>query len=173
MYMNVVDFHEKFKLPPSVSRSNLPEGMWDFRLICAMEESKELEEATKPVDILDALIDLAYFSIGTVYICGCTLYDLNPVKYEFTFDELKAFHKFGDGFDELVKGNALFFVDVAYACRYHARQMNWDFDRPWMKVHLANMSKIRAKRPEDSKRGSGFDVVKPIGWRPADLGDCV
>jgi predicted HAD superfamily Cof-like phosphohydrolase len=31
-------------------------------------------------------------------------------------------------------------------------------------VHHANMAKIRVARPENSKRGSGFDVIKPPGW---------
>lgn len=31
-------------------------------------------------------------------------------------------------------------------------------------VHEANMSKVRAQRAEQSKRGSTFDVIKPEGW---------
>jgi predicted HAD superfamily Cof-like phosphohydrolase len=31
-------------------------------------------------------------------------------------------------------------------------------------VHSANMSKIRVAKAEDSKRGSAFDVKKPVGW---------
>jgi hypothetical protein len=31
-------------------------------------------------------------------------------------------------------------------------------------VHSANMAKERVQRAEDSKRGSTFDVRKPVGW---------
>lgn len=48
-----------------------------------------------------------------------------------------------------------------------------DFDEAWRRVHAANMQKVRVERPEDSARGSGFDVVKPKGWEAPDLSDLV
>ncbi len=36
-------------------------------------------------------------------------------------------------------------------------------------VHRANMSKVRAERADQSKRGSTFDVVKPQGWVAPDF----
>lgn len=47
------------------------------------------------------------------------------------------------------------------------------FYEAWRRVHEANMKKVRAERPEDSKRGSGFDVVKPTGWVPPSHVDLV
>lgn len=38
------------------------------------------------------------------------------------------------------------------------------WDELWTDVQRANMSKVRAERPSDSKRGSVWDVVKPAGW---------
>lgn len=38
----------------------------------------------------------------------------------------------------------------------------------WQAVHDANMAKVRAAKPEDSKRGTAYDVVKPQGWRPPE-----
>ncbi len=38
------------------------------------------------------------------------------------------------------------------------------WDELWSDVQRANMSKVRAERPSDSKRGSVWDVVKPAGW---------
>lgn len=35
-------------------------------------------------------------------------------------------------------------------------------------VHNANMMKVRVDRAENSTRGSGFDVVKPVGWVAPD-----
>jgi predicted HAD superfamily Cof-like phosphohydrolase len=45
------------------------------------------------------------------------------------------------------------------------------FDEAWARIQAANMAKVRAEKPSDSKRGSTFDVVKPAGWKPADLTD--
>jgi predicted HAD superfamily Cof-like phosphohydrolase len=42
--------------------------------------------------------------------------------------------------------------------------MGLPFDELWKQVHAANMRKVRAEVPSDSKRGSTFDVVKPPGW---------
>lgn len=40
----------------------------------------------------------------------------------------------------------------------------------WEEVHHANMSKVRAKADgSNSKRASGFDVVKPEGWKPPNI----
>lgn len=36
----------------------------------------------------------------------------------------------------------------------------------WADVQRANMSKERALRESDSKRGSTYDVIKPAGWIP-------
>lgn len=36
----------------------------------------------------------------------------------------------------------------------------------WDDVQRANMSKVRAEKASDSKRGSTWDVVKPAGWVP-------
>ena len=45
------------------------------------------------------------------------------------------------------------------------------YDQAFARVQAANMSKVRAERPEDSKRGSGFDVVKPEGWEAPVFAD--
>ena len=34
----------------------------------------------------------------------------------------------------------------------------------WAEVHRANMAKVRVAGANLSKRGNGFDVVKPAGW---------
>lgn len=41
-------------------------------------------------------------------------------------------------------------------------------DLVWKDVQRANMSKERALRAEDSKRGSTWDVIKPKGWTAPD-----
>lgn len=55
-------------------------------------------------------------------------------------------------------------IDLVYVALGTAYLQGFPFQQGWRRVHLANMAKVRAKRPEDSVRGSGFDVVKPAGW---------
>lgn len=43
------------------------------------------------------------------------------------------------------------------------------WEEGWNEVQTKNMSKVRALRHEDSKRGSTYDVVKPEGWTPPDI----
>jgi len=40
-------------------------------------------------------------------------------------------------------------------------------------VHLANMTKIRALRQQDSKRGSTYDIVKPPEFVAPTLADLI
>jgi len=64
-------------------------------------------------------------------------------------------------------------VDLVYVALGTAYLHGFDFEEAWRRVHAANMSKVRAKRAEDSVRGSTFDVVKPPGWKAPDLSDLV
>lgn len=52
---------------------------------------------------------------------------------------------------------------------FASSEMNFttdQWDELWNDVQRANMSKVRATDPSASKRGSAWDVVKPIGWVP-------
>ncbi len=64
-------------------------------------------------------------------------------------------------------------VDLVYFALGTAHLHGFDFAEAWRRVHAANMKKVRAASASDSKRNSGYDVVKPPGWRPADLTDLV
>lgn len=65
-------------------------------------------------------------------------------------------------------------VDLVYVALGTAYVQGFDFDEAWRRVHEANMKKVRAQADgADSKRGSGYDVVKPPGWQPASLKDLV
>lgn len=55
----------------------------------------------------------------------------------------------------------------------HAFMCGLNFIEAWQRVHNANMTKRRAEKTSDSKRGSTVDVVKPEGWVPPDLSDLV
>ena len=64
-------------------------------------------------------------------------------------------------------------IDLVYVALGNAVLMGLDFPEGWWRVHIKNMGKVRAERPEESTRRSTFDVVKPPGWVPADLRDLV
>jgi predicted HAD superfamily Cof-like phosphohydrolase len=62
-------------------------------------------------------------------------------------------------------------IDLVYVALGTAYLHRFPFNDGWARVQEKNMQKVRAARPEDSKRGSGFDVVKPEGWTPPVLTD--
>lgn len=63
-------------------------------------------------------------------------------------------------------------VDIVYIALGTAYRRGWDFAEAWRRVHTANMSKMRGE-PNNSKYGSGFDIVKPKGWQSPDHTDLV
>lgn len=80
--------------------------------------------------------------------------------------------------DELVKAYAACnladftdaLVDITYVVLGAAHLANLPFDKAWAAVHKANMKKKKAKAAADSTRGYVFDVVKPKGWQPPNIG---
>jgi predicted HAD superfamily Cof-like phosphohydrolase len=62
-------------------------------------------------------------------------------------------------------------VDLVYVALGTAYLQGFNFNEAWNRVHTANMSKVRAKSADESKRGSSFDVVKPDGWVAPNLKD--
>ena len=59
-------------------------------------------------------------------------------------------------------------IDLVYVALGTLRLMGVPGNLCWDEVQRANMSKVRATHPSQSKRGSMFDVVKPEGWVPPD-----
>ena len=64
-------------------------------------------------------------------------------------------------------------VDLVYVALGTAYLHGFNFAEAWRRVQRANMSKVRAERADQSKRGSTFDVVKPEGWKAPDHTDLV
>lgn len=60
-------------------------------------------------------------------------------------------------------------VDMVYVIVGYAYLSGLPFDEAFLEVHAANMRKVRCERPEDSSRGTTFDVIKPPGWVPPNL----
>ena len=79
------------------------------------------------------------------------------------FDEFVDAVEIGDrvkAFDALID---LVYVAMgtAYVCRF-PWLLGWDV------VQAANIAKTRVEHASESKRGSGYDVVKPEGWISPD-----
>lgn len=61
-------------------------------------------------------------------------------------------------------------VDLVYVALGTAHFLGYPWRDGWDEVQRANMAKERATSPEQSTRNSSFDVVKPDGWTPPDIG---
>lgn len=60
-------------------------------------------------------------------------------------------------------------VDLVVVAMGTAEMMGLPWAELWAEVHRANMSKVKASCSSESKRNSGYDMVKPVGWVPPDI----
>ena len=94
--------------------------------------------------------------------------DLAPLGQLTRLEELDEFNLAADSDDVPGMFDAL--IDLVYVALGTAHILNLPWEAGWDQVQRANMAKVRAaKDGSDSKRGSGWDVVKPDGWRAPDL----
>jgi predicted HAD superfamily Cof-like phosphohydrolase len=115
--------------------------------------------------------------------------DLSRFRFRFMLEELDEYGEHdGQAYDETTRmpqardaANYAFhlehlldaLVDLVYVAIGTNHLHGFNFKEAWRRVHAANMSKVRAQRAEDSKRGSTFDVIKPTGWQPPSHIDLV
>jgi predicted HAD superfamily Cof-like phosphohydrolase len=57
-------------------------------------------------------------------------------------------------------------VDIVVVAMGTAHMQGFDWSKHWKEVMDANMRKVRATDPKQSKRGTSLDIVKPEGWEP-------
>lgn len=88
--------------------------------------------------------------------------ELLEFRTKFLQEELNEFKEACEKNDVVLAMDAL--IDLVYVAFGTAHMMNVPFYEAWQHVHAANMRKVRAKKVEDSKRNSTFDVIKPEGW---------
>lgn len=90
-------------------------------------------------------------------------------RHKFLQEEVDEFKEAAEAGDWVKAFDAL--LDIVYVAQGTGLFMGVD-PLKWRlgveAVHKANMAKVRTQRPEDSKRGSGFDVIKPEGWTPPE-----
>lgn len=116
-YTDLPKMLEEFQAKMGLEKQAFDRSFLQERLKFMQEELIEYHENMylgNPVEVLDALVDLVYYAIGTSTL------------------------------------------------------LNWDFNEAFRRVHAANMQKVRLH----SER-SAVDIVKPQGWKPADLSNLV
>jgi len=64
-------------------------------------------------------------------------------------------------------------IDIVYVALGAAYLAGLPFEQGFLRVHQANMTKIRALRQQDSKRGSTYDIVKPPEFVAPTLADLI
>lgn len=67
-----------------------------------------------------------------------------------------------------LEGCADALIDLVYIAMGTAINMGLPWDALWAEVQRANMEKVRAQRPEDSRHGTTLDIIKPAGWVAPD-----
>lgn len=96
------------------------------------------------------------------------IWKLKNVHMQEELDEIRA-SAINGNLEEYFDG----LIDLIYVALGAAYLAGLPFNEGFRRVHEANMKKIRAERPEDSKRGSAYDIVKPEGWQPPTLTDLI
>lgn len=92
--------------------------------------------------------------------------DLQDFRVRFMKEELAEFIE-ADAEGNIVKAaDAL--GDLMYVVLGTAYLMGLPMEGIFEMIHQANMTKVRATDPNASKRGSAYDVVKPVGFVPPE-----
>jgi predicted HAD superfamily Cof-like phosphohydrolase len=98
-------------------------------------------------------------------------YEIVRLKSVHLQEELDEIIKAGqeDNLEEYFDG----LIDLVYVALGAAYLAGLPFNEGFKRVHEANMTKVRALRQEDSKRGSTYDIVKPAGFVAPTLTDLI
>lgn len=89
-------------------------------------------------------------------------------RTRFLNEELREFTEAIVADDPAAMFDAL--LDLTYVAMGTAHLLGFPWQEGWDEVQRANMTKTRAAADgSDSKRGSSFDVVKPLGWTPPNI----
>lgn len=95
--------------------------------------------------------------------------DMLAFRFKFLQEELEEFRQALAMVDHAGMADAL--VDLVYVVMGTAHVLGYPWQELWEAVQHANMQKIRVTDAASSKRGSSFDVGKPPGWEPPNIGD--
>lgn len=147
-YADIRDFHTKFELQYVGAPRELEDDMALFRIGFMVEELAEYAIHSGFTAIARQLNEL---------------HEHIKQNNRWLTKRNEAGHNLEMQFDSL--------IDLVYVALGTSYLHGFNFDEGWRRVQAANMSKVRVENLTDSKRGSKYDVVKPRGWKPADLSD--
>lgn len=153
IFQDIKDFHKKFT------------GLGEHRPAAPQELDDELALFRMGFMIEELAEYAAHSGFSNIARQLNDLHEHIKTKNRFLTRRNEGGHSLEMQFDSL--------IDLAYVCLGTAFHHGVDFNEGWRRVHEANMKKVLAKNADESKRGYRFDVVKPKGWRPADLSDLV
>lgn len=94
--------------------------------------------------------------------------DIAEFRKKFLKEEFDEFCRAQEEGDIVQIADAL--VDLVYVALGTAHYYGLPFDELFEEVQRSNMEKIRVAHEGESKRGTAWDVRKPVGWKPPDLG---
>ena len=168
----VHDFHTKFGLAYLGPGRTLEGDMLDLRVKRLKEEANELLTAKTLDEACDAMVDIAYIAVGTLYLSGyhtpLHLED-NTVpngKADLT-RELEAISKLADLCHSARPNRFEDLLSILYLFNRIRFYTSLPLDKYFEEVHAANMRKERGTAVT-SKYGNSFDIVKPAGWTGPD-----
>lgn len=139
---DVGDFHEKFGLDNTTHQDIGPRTY--------------LDESIIPFRLKFMVEELLEF-------CDAVGYHIIMEDGQVRFVKTRDTIHHAEAFDAL--------IDLVYVAMGTAHFLGYPWQMGWRLVQRANMAKVRAQKDaSDSKRGSSFDVVKPEGWTPPDIG---
>lgn len=142
--------------------------------------SQQMQNSERPLNSVEIDIGLFHTKFGLFPPNKPTVFgpELGAFRLKFLKEELKeyedAYNMDADVHDpQKLADMADALVDLVYVAIGTLHLLGISFTEVWDEVQRANISKQRAEKANDSKRGSTFDVIKPPGWKAPDVEEIV
>ncbi len=168
----VREFHNAFSIQQAEHGENVRLSEMDviLRQALLMEEGSKLFFEIKSgdmVEILEAMIDLAYCALGAIAIQGADVLD-RPVSWQHDGHVISLIRLFSDKINNCASGGSDAYSEVYCLCVYLSRSfINADFDKAFQMVHDSKMSKL-------GRSGKlAEEILKSKFFKKPDLSDCL
>ena len=172
----VREFHDAFSFPQAEQGVNvrLSEMAIIMRQALLMEEGSELFRAIKVgdmVEILAAMIDLAYCALGAIAVQGADVLE-QPVSWRHDGFVISLMRLFSDKINHCASGSPDNYSEVYDLCVYLSGSfINADFDKAFQMVHDSKMSRLGKSGTLIGENAE--EVLKSGFFKTPDLSDCL